>query len=434
MKRLIKPNQAAKNHSEIAETLSKYIAIIADKVTTCSPLILLIKTQRLRKKLANIYARMFKFYQDAIEWYLHSKFSRLFLSFNENLKKGFEDAEKDIETCINELYREANVSQMAMVAMALGEVVSLKAEVRRQQQTYAARDTLAGHRMFILMGDSWMESISPKRALESTRPNLQAAENPSRIQDVPPDGITRAQARAYSVALEPFIIGDAGPSLFGGDRFWLAEEDVLPKLRTWMIGDSAPQTLWISSPYDTAGTTSARAAALAAVGAAWKAEAPLISHFCQRPQRDKIQAGMSIEQAGLVGLVYSLVHQLLQFSGPEDELLGIRETSLAALNGKAESWGASLEVLRELLDHSPVLIYCVIDGLNDLEWGNWGEWCQQVLDVLFARQRQVGTVFKILLTTEGQSQMLPLCVHLDDKYMATKGAREIARAGKRIEL
>lgn len=76
---------------------------------------------------------------------------------------------------------------------------------------------------------------------------------------------------------------------------------------------------------------------------------------------------MSIEQVRLVGLVYSLIYQLLEFSGAEDEL-DVSKESLAALNGGKESWSASLEVLRSLLNRTPVLVYCVIDGLNDLEW------------------------------------------------------------------
>jgi hypothetical protein len=376
---------------------------------------------------------MFQFYKDAIEWYLHCRLSRLFRSFNENLKKGFDDATKDLEDCIHELYREASIGNTAMIAMLLGEVSSLKTELHRQRQNYLAQDTSAGHRMVILMEASWMDSKSPKRTLEAEKPSRPAIEPASRIQDVTAAGITRAQARAHSPALEPFIIGDEGPGLFGAGHFWLAEEEVLPKLRAWMIEDAAPRTLWVSSPHDPAGTTSARAAALAVVAAAWQAEAPLISHFCQRPQRDKVRAGMSIEQVGLVGLVYSSIYQLLEFSGAEDEL-GFSEESLAALNGGAESWGTSLEVLRSLLDRTPMLMYCVIDGLNDLEWGGGGEWCRQFLNVLLARQRRAGTVFNILLTTAGQSLVLPLCVQLKDRHIATKGAREVARVGRRIEL
>ena len=64
---------------------------------------------------------MFQFYQDVIEWYLHSKVSRVFLSFNEKVKNGFKDATEDLEDCINELYREAAIGSTAMVAMIAGK-------------------------------------------------------------------------------------------------------------------------------------------------------------------------------------------------------------------------------------------------------------------------------------------------------------------------
>jgi hypothetical protein len=142
---------------------------------------------------------------------------------------------------------------------------------------------------------------------------------------------------------------------------------------------------------------------------------------------------MSIEQLGLVGVVHSLLSQLLQFSGAEDQL-DASEESLVALDGGKASWGASLKALRALLDRTPVLMYCVIDGLNDLEWEDGGDWGRQFLDVLLARQRQAGTVFNLLLTTAGQSRVLASSIDLKNRHLATKGARELARVGRRIEL
>ncbi|KAJ3576263.1 hypothetical protein NPX13_g3754 [Xylaria arbuscula] len=423
---------AAKNHSDIADTLSQSIAKISDKVATCSNLIVIIKTQRLRKKLANIYARMFEFYRNAIKWYLQSNLSRVFSSFNENLKKECEDATDDIEDCINELYREASVSSTAMIAILNGKVSNLESELRRQRQNYAQQDTAAGRRMVVMMEASWMDSRIAGRTIESANPT-RLIETASRVQDVTPAGMTRAQARAHDSTIKLFIIGDEGPGLFGEGKFWLAEDEVLPRLRAWMVEDKLPRTLWVSSPYDMAGTTSARASALAVVSAAWQAETPLISHFCQRPQPRQVRSGMSIVRVGLVGLVYSLIHQLLQFNA-EGETLPFSEEQIAALDGSNDSWETGLEVLRILLEHTPVLMYCVIDGLNDLEWGDGGRGCRQVLEVLFARQRKTGTVFNILLTTAGQSLILPSCVNFRDRHIATKEARELERYGRRIEL
>lgn len=327
---------------------------------------MIIKTPRVRQLLANIYSLMFRFYRDAIAWYLQSKLSRAFHSFNENLKKGFDDVTHDIEDGINELYREAAIGSMAMIAMVNGKVGCLETEVRRQRQNYLEHDTTAGHRMIVLMEATWMDSKSPL----GVRPRLAlpTAELKLETQDIKAAGITLPRACQYAPAIEKFIIGDSGPAQFGAGRFWAAEEDVLHKLRAWMA-EGTSHTLWISSPPDPAGTTSAQAAALVVVAGAWQAETPLISHFCQRRQ-DRVPEGMSIEQVGLVGLVYSLIFQLLQFNGPDDDPLAVSEESFTALNGGKESWDASLEVLQALLVRTPVVMYCVIDGLNDLEWGD----------------------------------------------------------------
>ncbi|KAK2802559.1 hypothetical protein FQN51_004351 [Onygenales sp. PD_10] len=428
---------AAKNHEEIAETLSSSVADISDKVARCSDLVLIIKTRRLREQLANIYACMFEFYHSVIEWYLQPKSSRAKGSFNENLKAKFDKAMHDIEDHISELYREAHIGNTAMVAMLLGKVDTLESELRRQRENYAAQDTTAGRRMIILMGDSWIDSKFRKPALESSKTDRLAIESAPHSQTVIAAGITRTQARTYIPALKRFVIGDEGPGQFGAGCFWVAEEGVLPKLRSWMADDANSRTLWVSSPGDGGGTTSARAAALAVVAAAWQAESPLISHFCQRPPHEKVRTGLSLEQVGLLGTVYSLICQLLQFRGAEGGgELDVSEASLASLtSGGMESWAASLTVLKALLDRTPVLMYCVIDGLNDLEWGGpGGEWCGQLVRVLLARQQLAGTVFHILFTTTGQSRVLPSCVQLKDRHLAVKRAMEVARFGERVEL
>lgn len=128
-------------------------------------------------------------------------------------------------------------------------------------------------------------------------------------------------------------------------------------------------------------------------------------------------------------MVYSLISQLLQFGDAEDEL-AISDESIAALDGRPESWGASLAVLRELLVHTPVLTFCVIDGLNELEWGSGATWSREFLNVLLERQKQADTVFNILLTTSGQSQVLAQHVQVKDRYISMKRAKEVEKDRK----
>ncbi|KAI8960210.1 hypothetical protein F5Y11DRAFT_358597 [Daldinia sp. FL1419] len=427
--------KAAKNHSEIAETLSDSIRRISETVARASKNILIFKTQAIRRKLAEIYAIMFKFYHRTMQWYLHSKLTRAFISFNENLKGSFESTEKELDKEIEELYREAQISQHAMVAILSGDVKRLSAELRYQRMHYEVTDTTAGRRMINLMEASWDGSQFPRRPhqIEPDSQSLLAIEPMLHSQDSAENITTRAQARTYSSTIEQFIIGDEGPGKFSTGQLWVAEDEVLPKLRDWMVEGQTARMLWISSPYEPGGISSAHASALAVVAAAWQAKAPLISHFCQRPRWDKLRAGMGIEQVGLVGLVYSLISQLLQFSQDEDTL-DIGEDVFKMLNGEKKSWDTSLKVLGVLLSHTNVLKYCVIDGLNELELGDGGQWCQQLLDVLFSQQQLKGAGYNILFTTAGQSRILASRVAVRDRHLATRPARELARWGRRIEL
>lgn len=356
----------------------------------------------------------------------------MFQSFNDNLDKKFLDASSEIDDYIHDLVMEAQVSSTAMQAVNTRDTALIKAELRRLRRNYLAQDTDAGHRMRGVFEATLKENRFLTQTVQPAEPPVMI-EPTHRIQDVTEAGISRTQARTYGPAIEPFIIGDEGPRLFSAGYFWCAEEDVIPKLRAWMAEDTISRTLWVSSPYDPGKMTSGRAAALSVVATAWQAESPLISHFCQRPRQHEVRPGMTIEQVGLVGLVYSLIHQMLQFSEDDDQL-DINEASLAALKGTPETWAESLEVLRALLDRTPLIMFCVIDGLNDLEWGSGREWCRQLWNILRTRQQRIGTVFNILLTTAGQSMILPSCVHLDDRHISTAVARKGGPVSTRIQL
>ncbi|KAI0101139.1 hypothetical protein F4814DRAFT_432368 [Daldinia grandis] len=427
--------KAAKNHGEIAETLSESVHRISETVARASKNILIFKTQSIRRKLADIYAIVFRFHHKTIQWYLGSKLTRAFLSFNENLKAGFESTEKELDKEIEELYREAQISQHAMVAILSGNIERLSAELHYQRTHYEVTDTTAGHRMISLMEASWNGSQFSRRAhqIEPDRRGSLSSEPTLHSQDMAENIITRGQARAYGPAIKRFIIGDEGLSKFSTGQFWVAEDGVLPKLRDWMVEQRTTRMLWISSPYEPGAMTSAHASALAVVAAAWQAKAPLISHFCQRPRRDELRADMSIEQVGLMGLVYSLVSQLLQFN-QDEAILNTGEDTFSKLNGEKQSWDTSLEALEVLLSHTTVLKYCVIDGLNELELGDGNQWCQQFLNVLLEHQQAKEAGFNVLFTTAGQSRILASRVEVKDRHLATRPARELARWGRRIEL
>ncbi|KAJ4399968.1 hypothetical protein N0V91_009041 [Didymella pomorum] len=140
------------------------------------------------------------------------------------------------------------------------------------------------------------------------------------------------------------------------------------------------------------------------------------------------------EKAGLIGLVYSLIIQLLQFRVEED-VLRISKEDMEALNGSDESWGIALGMLRSHLRATPQLSACVIDDLNMLALSTGVDWCEELLDVIFEHQQTCAHAFRVLLTTAGHSGIISEYFERDERVFVQRGAQEILRRDLRaLEL
>ena len=106
---------------------------------------------------------------------------------------------------------------------------------------------------------------------------------------------------------------------------------------------------------------------------------------------------------------------------------------MGKLDGSDGNWPEALRVLSTLLNATPHLALCVIDGLNDIAFGLGANWCSAFLGVLFEHQKTSRGSFKILLTTSGQSRVLQNYVNVDNRVFAQAGAREIIRGGRWVQ-
>jgi hypothetical protein len=422
---------AAVNHNDIADLLSDAVASIAGKAGRAANLLLIYpENATLRRMFAGLYAHIFLFYRDTIEWYTQSKLTRSFKSFDARLKERYAKATGKIDDCLVEIYRVAGAAQ-AIETCLKSDFLEEKIDLMRQQLSTVTDQLLAGQAaqrtLQSMMESAYVEATVKRDVIPSSRQIARAA-----TSAVVGGHMDRAAARVFSTALKPYVVGTEGPRMFRDGNFWLPDITVSPKLSEWISPETRLSTLWVSSPALLEEFPSSRAAALVAAVAAWDSNLPVISHFCERPRSSGVTSKRTIEDISMLGLVYSLIIQLLQFNVEGDTFVTSQE-SLEALDGTDGSWVAAVSVLRDLLRATPQLERCLIDGLNNLCFSDGAKRCSAFLKMLFEHQEASAQKFKILLTTVGQSRVLPDYVGPRNRIEVEGGAREIVRGGRWLD-
>jgi hypothetical protein len=229
--------------------------------------------------------------------------------------------------------------------------------------------------------------------------------------------------------LQSHVIGSSGVKLLSQSETLLVESSAKTKLQAWLSRDGRQQVLWVSSSFEPQYLSTARIASLAVVATARSLDAPLISHFCEKPRRDSETRAKDSEKIGLIGLVYSLILQLVRL-GSETSKLTINDKRLDKLDGTMESWPLSLSLLGDLLQTITCLQYCVIHGLNDLESAEGYDWCLELLNILLKYQPDG---YSLLFSTTGQSRVLSKSIQFTNRYSLIKAKGEVQKRGKRLD-
>ena len=443
----------------------------------------------MQRELAEVYKALFLFLLKVAEWFNKSSVSRFFDSINKAIKQEHEEAVAVINRSIDIMTEKAGVEKLAAIEYIrrtndiiewkvdqLNEAtVPFMAAMKTNMETLVDEVRMQGHiesqqnlvdlgkqmvsllleqskgqirEMIGMLSLSLLcsqkvrrltktdqdlrtrgifEDIEGKPHLNNRHINENDAQNQAKLS------ITRAEADLQCKILRALVYGTDGIALAQARQAPSADVHILTNIGRWIKrGIEGPQRLWVQYPFESQESTSAKMTALGIIWVAARANAPFISYICTKPRRADIATSQSVEGAGLLSMAYSLILQLLRYRLEDDEFKADPDL-IQGLGGSMGSWERALRLLSSLLDKTPILRYCIIHGLNELESGDSAERCKEFLSILRLAGFRQGAPLSVLLTTSGQSRVLASATTREERVSSSATLREVNRHGQNFQ-
>ncbi|KAJ8118314.1 hypothetical protein OPT61_g698 [Boeremia exigua] len=395
--------RASVNHEAVAEDLTQAFCEISDVITGCRTDLKLFKTEDMQHAVADLYAHIFLFLNDAMCWYTKTSRRRLLDSFNEKFRDTFKDSVTNIQNKAALIQRRAAQGSAAELRVVRLELEGIKKDIRvglegqsrkeadvrlleQQLQEYTMiqdaewrkqnlnmerlqqaldtllRDIATGH-----LSD-WQKREDARRTKALTTPNL-----------VTTDTQSNKPSSQYTIAREKLLLYSAGmENYFHRDRLRLNPPDLgsiyvdpqmVFQISEW-TKSSTIQILAIAGPLYEGDELENPMTMLSArvVDSAANSGVPIISYFCELRRREDLIGGNTKEEQGLIQMVYALIRQMLELMLPgmyHDE--DFNWPSFSGLDGMIDSWEETMHVFSNVQNLLPGTVLCVIDGLQWLD-------------------------------------------------------------------
>lgn len=177
------------------------------------------------------------------------------------------------------------------------------------------------------------------------------------------------------------------------------------RLLEWISSDQS-EILWVAGPNNHCYPSRMSAIASAIIKLSTQAKAKVVISFCDLPSPKTIQDGKSVEEVGLISMVYYMIQQLIEhvplhFDSSND----LSRRRFTPLDGNVGTLDATLELFRDLIPLCQPYIVFVIDGIEWLDYRKGQKGCKEFVNAL--RQLKTMTrpdddpqcVYKALFTT-----------------------------------
>ncbi|KAK8115438.1 hypothetical protein PG984_011940 [Apiospora sp. TS-2023a] len=398
----------------VVSSLVKALAEISDKMSFSRKQSSVYSNDKIRELVIRLYIRYFRFLCLTMKWF-SSKRERFWSSIDQSyIPKNIQAEVKDIKGIAEGIQNEVDLEfrrdvkeSLEQLASSLGKATPDRPEKR--QVTSEQNLLPPSEEAELVLGDGAVGSLPPPKegVSEDDRPgerrvtfeqNLLPTEE---VELVPASVVLNGNLDAASQHLEPFH--DRDPlSIYTQASHPNARQvpsQVFTRLQRWMSSTiSAP--LWVMGRPLTGRNNSIQSMVAARVVLlAGEAKVPCIWYICRPPVITSLKLILDQKQKLFVSMVYSLIRQLCQLVPIEVEKDFEGLEHLAELDGSPQSIPIALSLLKGLLDISPHLMICVIDGLQLLGCGELVKYVDELLEMLTGPvQDHVG---KLLVTTSG---------------------------------
>ncbi|TID05182.1 hypothetical protein CH35J_001997 [Colletotrichum higginsianum] len=421
---------ASANHEKVVEDLSNALCTIGEHVNDCATDQELFQTEDLQKLIADLYAHIFLFLTSVMDWMMKRRRQRLLDSFKEDLPSVIEnDMEKirGISDRIRYLAAQSSRAEARSTRLALEDLardVRIGLEGERRHQAEMIQHAEAMRREQERSSSSW--SFEKRQQLAETIVDLledkalswlETAREPqgwryNGLHKTTAFAVEEPKAKVQHTSEEVALNSRFLEDYFDRDRVRLpydafnpvmVDAETVSHISDWAKAPP-PDLLWLEGDpmrcddFDNPVTMMAARV----VGLADQLKTPVVSYFCELRRDERLRDGNGSREAqALVGLVYSLIRQLLELLPPAFESSSDLSTErFRSLDGTIRSWNTALSVIADLVDTMPGSVFCIIDGLHWLNDRSTDDRLPELLKVLR------GGKLKVLLSTSGRSVVL----------------------------
>ncbi|KAL6721677.1 hypothetical protein ACLMJK_000781 [Lecanora helva] len=448
--------KASTNYDNIAEGLSRSLFEITEAVESCVRDCRLYPTKEIQYGVADLYAHIFLFLRDTLAWYTKKSIRRVLASFNEDFYEQFEDQISNIRSIslrVTRMAQHASHSELRYTRLLMEDMRDYqrlgleqtereaadrkyherKSTLEREKELERARllEQEESHRVQDLlqrMGESFkvicveqVSKILEEHHIDSigTRSGWRAQGAQKTPRDALGDGMLKDESglqrkddiQLYTSNLEDYFDRNAFMIDCEQAAGTFVEWPVVAALQEW-TPDTESQFLCIVGPNLMTGVSSTSLIAAKYARSTAEANIPMISFFCEL-QRKRNPQDATPEEMGLISLAYALIRQLTELLptilGPR---IHLELQRFQALDGTLTTFAEALAILKDLLDLSPPVLFCVIDGFEKLDDPSTRRCLADFITALRGHRSGNGDTvnsrrtLKFLFTTAGRSRCL----------------------------